>query len=221
MKNYPAFIGIFLFLLVAVDAQAQTFGFRGGLNLATMVNKDDVVDFGEEYTMSPGLLLGSVIEFPLSSFFSIESGLMLSTKGYKFDITRTENGVTIIDIDEKATLYYLDVPVTFKSYLPIGDARLFADAGPYVGLGISGRFRSRIEALNYDVDVKDEVSWGTDDMDRYRRFDYGLTGGVGIALRTTELAVRYHYGLANIASNRSFGRTTNHRVLSFTLGFRM
>jgi hypothetical protein len=221
MKNCPAFIGIFLFLLMSASIQAQTFGFRGGLNLATMVNKNDIQDFGEDFSMSPGLLLGGVFEFPISSFFSVESGVLLSTKGYKLVRNVTENGVTLLDIDQKATLYYLDVPVSFKAYQPIGDARLFASAGPYLSFGISGKYRSRIETINYEEDIRDEVKWGSDNGDFYRRFDYGLTGGIGIAFRTIELAVRYQYGLANISPNQDFGHTINNRVLSFTLGFRM
>lgn len=226
MKNYPVFIGIFLFLLVSVGVQAQKFGFRAGLNLATMSNRDDFTLVGHDYSVSPGLVMGSLIEFPLSKFFSIESGLILSTKGYNYVYTDSYINLknSIYHVDENATLYYLDIPITIKLQdfvPPSGKIRIYVDAGLYGGVGISGRFRQYELTYYSEEEVNEEVSWGSRGKDRYRRFDYGLVWGAGIGFRNYEIGFQHHYGLANIASDRSLGQTYNNQVFSFTLGFRM
>jgi hypothetical protein len=56
-----------------------------------------------------------------------------------------------------------------------------------------------------------------------KRFDYGLNGLVGIETEDIVLSANYGLGLAKLQSGSGSGDDNNnkHRVLSFTLGFKL
>ncbi len=56
-----------------------------------------------------------------------------------------------------------------------------------------------------------------------KRFDYGLNGTAGIEGKSIVLGINYGLGLAKIQSggNSSQDNNNKHRVLSFTLGFKL
>ncbi len=56
-----------------------------------------------------------------------------------------------------------------------------------------------------------------------KRFDYGLNGTAGIEGKSVVLGVNYGLGLAKLqsGSNSSQDNNNKHRVLSFTLGFKL
>ena len=56
-----------------------------------------------------------------------------------------------------------------------------------------------------------------------KRFDYGLNGTAGIDLRKVVISVNYGLGLAKLQSGSDSSDDDNnkHRVLSFTIGFKL
>ena len=56
-----------------------------------------------------------------------------------------------------------------------------------------------------------------------KRFDYGLNGTVGIEVSKLVLSANYGWGLAKLQSGSGSGDDDNnkHRVLSFSLGFKL
>jgi hypothetical protein len=56
-----------------------------------------------------------------------------------------------------------------------------------------------------------------------KRFDYGLNGTAGFEGKQVVVSVNYGLGLAKLqsGSNSSEDANNKHRVLSFTLGFRL
>ena len=56
-----------------------------------------------------------------------------------------------------------------------------------------------------------------------KRFDYGLNGTLGIETKNIVLSVNYGLGLAKLqsGSNSSEDDRNKHRVLSFTVGFKL
>ena len=56
-----------------------------------------------------------------------------------------------------------------------------------------------------------------------KRFDYGLNGTAGIDLKKAVLSVNYGWGLAKLqsGSESSDDENNKHRVLSFTIGFKL
>ena len=56
-----------------------------------------------------------------------------------------------------------------------------------------------------------------------KRFDYGLNGTLGLEGKTLVISANYGLGLAKLqsGSNSQADNNNKHRVLSFTLGFKL
>ena len=117
------------FLLGALSA--QTFGVRGGLNLANLTGDGD-----DDNKMKIGVEVGPMVEFNLTETIDLNVSALYSLKGSKAE--------TIIG-DFEAKNNYIEIPVL--AHIGLGDSGFFAEAGPYLGLLLSADVE--------DVDVKD------------------------------------------------------------------
>lgn len=66
MKNITKFLLILLVSSLCFQSYTQTFGIKGGLNMATMLVKDDDDTWSDDFKMNPGFHIGPTMEFPLS-----------------------------------------------------------------------------------------------------------------------------------------------------------
>ena len=155
MKNLTGILLISFVTLFAYPTQAQTVGIKGGLNLATMLAKMDQQTYSNDFTMNPGFHVGLTVDVPINEFLSFEPGILLSTKGLKFE--PEEMGGTVI---AKEILYYLDIPLTLKASHHLSDnLKIFAAAGPYVGIGLSGKYTMTTEAEGNVEKEEIDVIW--------------------------------------------------------------
>jgi hypothetical protein len=216
MKKIMKLITLVVVLTISAASFAQTFGVKAGLNLSNMLMKDNDVNYSKDLTMNPGFHVGATAEFPISGMFSFEPGLLLSTKGYKYD----EKG-SGYEYKETLNLLYIDIPLTAKATCNVGSVKIYGVLGPYLGLGLSGKYKF---TDNEDGDITkgtDEVKWGSDaDTDDLRRLDFGLVAGAGVEINSIQIGVSYELGLANISSDTGNGMKINNRVLGITLGYR-
>lgn len=162
-------------------AQAQTprGGIKGGLNLSNLY-----IDDVEDENVRTGFHAGIFTQLMITPAFGIQPELNYSTKGAK-----AEYDVLGLKGENKFNLGYLDMPVlaTFK----LGDD---ADIhfGPYFGylVGVStsteGDFGDGYEEL---------------DRDDYKKWDYGLAGGLALNFNPVSIGLRYNYGLNKIADS--------------------
>lgn len=213
---------------------------RAGLNLKTIYFDDDVFTGilepydREDIKMTPGFHIGIKAEYPISDIFSLESGLLLSNKGYKFNYSFTREW-EYDDFEyylyryeeEKLNLFYLEIPLSAKASFDLGDNSVFGILGPYISMGVSGRFFQELgydlvetwgnETLFYDYNEKHEnnIKWGSNETDDLTRFDYGIITGVGIIRNSLLLELSYIFGMRNI-SNVGY---RNNRVISISLGY--
>ncbi len=223
---------LFVSLLImgaAISASAQVqFGVKGGFNLSNMLEKDNDETYSDDYKMNPGFHFGVTADMPINDFLSFESGLILNTKGVKI-----EEKIAGINVEGKLNLYYLDIPLTIKTSHDLGnDFKLFALAGPYIGLGLSGNLKgyssgievvdiNGIEVDGIEVSTKQSIKWGSDeDEDHLKRLDYGLTFGAGAEIKSFMVGISYDLGLANIVSDQEYGYKMSNRVLRFSVGYR-
>jgi hypothetical protein len=207
MKNF----GKIFFFLVAVACSnslfSQAFGLRGGLNLANMTfnsDSDDSDDFDTD--MLIGLNLGVAASFEVSSGLMFETGLGLSQKGFKV----SEDDATVT-----WRANYLDIPLTLKKMFA-GD-KVFVQAGPYLGFGISGKSKYKFDGKTED----EPIDWGSDkDDDDQKRLDFGLTFGAG-AMVTDKIQVGLNYGLglANVSPYSENGYKETNQVIGITVGY--
>lgn len=197
---------------------AQTIGVRGGLNLANFCVEDDVETYSDDFEMNPGFHVGVTANFPLAGIVSFETGALLSTKGYKYTFEETFEGESS-KYDLKMNLLYIDIPLMAKANVDVGGAEVFGALGPYVGVGLSGKYKGETTIMGEKETLEEDVSWGSDEDDDLKRLDYGLMAGIGVEVSNIQLGVYYAYGLANISTMDENGFHMSNRVLSVSAGY--
>ncbi|MFA6618776.1 MAG: porin family protein [Candidatus Neomarinimicrobiota bacterium] len=213
MKNVTKLL-IVLFVLTMVTASyAQTFGIKAGLNLSNMVQKDDTFNYSENYQMNPGFHVGPTAEFSFNEFLSLEAGVLLSTKGYA---STTE--ILSTTTKTNTMLLYLDIPVTAKINVDLGDLGVFGAFGPYLGVGLSGKAKVKTIIGNIETSGDSEITWGEDGS--YNRLDFGLTMGAGVDLNSLLVGVYYNLGLINVSTMTGNNHKATHGVLALSLGYK-
>lgn len=197
--------------------KAQSFNVKAGLNYSTIISKDKDGNYSGEYTMKPGFHGGITIDIPLIEFITLESGLILSTKGFKSEVENQS-----IKVNRNLTSYYMDIPILIKGLHSVKDElEIFGVFGPYLSYGIHGKAWGFTKIGDNQTDLKEDVKWGNDpNEDDLKRMDLGLTFGGGVNIKKIILMISYDLGLSNIASDQSGGLVVNNRVLELTAGYK-
>ena len=226
-----SFAVLVIIALISFSTQAQTpyAIVRGGVNLANV----SVTDNGrvEDANMLATFQAGIIGDFHLVSILHFQTGLLYTGKG-----TKAQSGTEGSANWYKATSnpYYIEMPLNFIVKTPTGPVKFFGGAGPYLAIGVAGK--NKVEGAFFGTSFKSEksIEWSSDDPTTLnseegsgfgimKRFDYGLNGTVGIEGHSAVLSVNYGLGLAKLQSGTNSGEDNNnkHRVLSFTLGFKL
>ena len=157
----------------------------------------------EEIRPLSGFHVGATYEIPLSKVFSVEPGLIFSSKGY-----RVLPWEASLYSERKTTLYYLDVPTHLKAKVNIGKAGLFFGFGPYVSLGLFSNMN--IDGVRFDIDFADLG---------FKRFDSGLSFITGLEFGKIQVGAFYQLGLVNLNQHNVLRRT--NRVFGLSLCYRL
>ena len=212
-----------LFLLGGIKSMAQNIVIKTGLNLSTMYFKNYSGTYNDDFELAPRFLFGITKGFTITESFSLESGLLFSSKGYKIDTyypVPTYSG-EYLPIYESAILNYIDMPISLKFTTSIKKIQIFGILGPYIAIGLSGK----VSRKEYNIDGQGGLVYdGTIDYTgkigkdgQWKRFDYGMQAGVGVIIQKIAFRINYSYGLANIAQ---YEDTTNkNRILGLSLGY--
>lgn len=202
---------------------------RGGLNLANVsVNDNGGID---DAKMLASFQVGVIGDFNVAPFFAIQPGLIFTGKG-----TKSQSGNSGDANWYRATTnpYYLELPVNLVFKTAPGPTRFFAGAGPYIAMGIAGKNKVEGAVLGTSFSSSESIEWSNDDPSTLsqeegagfgimRRFDYGLNGTLGFETANLVISANYGLGLAKLQSGTTSGEDNNnkHRVLSFTVGFKL
>jgi len=225
------FFVIFLcFFFISLSTKAQNSGaiVRAGINLANVsVSDNGGVD---DAKMLASFQAGVIGDIHVASILYFQPGLIFTGKG-----TKTQSGTEGSANWYKASSnpYYLEMPLSFILKTP-GPVKFFGGAGPYLAVGIGGKNKAEGALLGTGFKSEKSIEWSNDDPTTLnneegagfgimKRFDYGLNGSVGIEGKSAVLSVNYGLGLAKLqsGSNSSADNNNKHRVLSFTLGFKL
>lgn len=213
MKKASIFLLVILTSLLCFQSYAQTFGIKGGLNLSNMLIESDGET--EDLKMKPGFHIAGIIDFQFTDLLSLETGLILDTKGFKF-----EDEGSGYSYKEKLNTFFLDIPVVLKVSVDAGSSvRIFGAAGPYIGVGLTGKWKSVYEDQGAKDTDEEKVEWGNTDDDHLKRLDYGLTFGAGVEIKAVLIGISYDLGLANISAFTDYETKIKNRVLRITVGF--
>ena len=193
-------------LTIATASSAQTFGVKAALNFATMTVKDNDETYSDVYTMRPGFQIGATAEMPIAKKLSFETGLLLSSKGFKYDFQ---------DVKSKMSLLYAEIPLTLKVSFPINAVgSLYGVFGPFIGIGLTGKTKGETETT--------DVSWGNDkEKNDLKRLDFGLTVAFGGEIKSMITYGMFgSFGLANISPNTDNGSKISNRVVGIFMGYK-
>jgi hypothetical protein len=221
-----------LFFLVLASAQAQKSSviLRGGVNFANVSVADD--GDVDDAKMLTSFQVGFTGNLKILPFLYFQPGILFTGKGSK-----TQSGEPTDANYFKATTnpIYLEVPfnLVFK-FGANGGPNFFAGAGPYIAIGIAGKNKTEGKFFGTAFNSESDIDWSNDDPTTLnyeegvgfgimKRFDYGLNGTAGIDLKKAVLSVNYGLGLAKLQSGSESSDDNNnkHRVLSFTIGFKL
>jgi hypothetical protein len=219
-----------LFILLSANAQKSSAILKGGLNLANVsITENGRIDDAKTLT---SFQVGIIGDFNLCDFIALQPGLLFTGKGSK-----TQSGDPADANYFKATSnpMYIEVPLNFVFKAPLGDdTKFFAGAGPYLAVGIAGKNKTEGKIFGASFSSEKNIEWSDDDPTTLdydegagfgilKRFDYGLNGTAGIEVQNIVLSANYGFGLAKLqsGSNSSENDINKHRVLSFTIGFKL
>lgn len=125
------------------------------------------VNFGITYTK-----YGQMFAMP---FFAFKAGLFYAKEGYEFEYNEEYNYTYKIEGAEKAIMEVIEAPIFFQFHYDTWNFKLMAEVGCYAGYRMSIH---RFPGKTGNVSPDKEFSF----VDTEHRIDYGIKGGVGIAL---------------------------------------
>ena len=215
---------------VTSNVHSQNARIQAGVNLANVsVNNDGSID---NANMLTSFQAGIVGDLPIAGIFYLQPGILFTGKGSKLEIGRpTEN----LYIKQTTTPFYIEVPLNFVVKLPFNsESHFFLGAGPYGAIGVAGKAKTEKKLLSFTSSYENNIIFSNDDPSTFeeeegtglgvlKRFDYGLNGVVGVEGQKITLSAGYGYGLAKLQSGSNSGTDNNnkHRVLSFTVGYKL
>ena len=212
MKNNVTLSIVVLVFIISTVSFAQTFGVKAGVNSSKMFIGFDNVNDEVKKKSQFGFHVGPIVEFQINKTFSVESGLIFTTKKGFFEV---EDGSELERVDLKA--FYLDLPLAIKTSFNISNTKIFGTFGSYAGMGLSGTLKHEfIEDGVTDLETSD-ISFGSESDDHLKKFEFGLTAGVGLELKAFQLGLTYNLALSNSAEED--GTVLKNRVLGLSVTY--
>lgn len=192
--------------LAAVSAQTlilpeHALGFRGGITLSTAMFTPSVT----RGTMPVGMYFGLDYRLIAEKYFGLHIELGYDQRGFS---TRDSDGHAF-----RRRMDYLDLPLMAHFTFGRRMFRFYFELGP------------EISVMLYDRKAGEATTLPEQSLNPARRFDWGLTGGIGIEFNTRAgiytLAGRYSYGFGNIFADRTgsnFTQSSNQNI-RITIGW--
>jgi hypothetical protein len=223
MTNVKRILTAIVLLAFASVTFAQTFGLKAGFNLSNFDSKSNhgssgnYDSFNYDLKLNPGFHFGATAEFAVAKPFSLETGLFLTTKGFKNKFTFNDYFGVASTIKGKSTFYYIEIPLNAKATFDLGNKKLYGALGPYIGYGIGYFFRDETKQNGQTNKHNSGLIWGSGFNSR---MDFGLNSGCGIIINALQFGLTYSLGLANSMYNTGNAETAKNRVIGFSIGYR-
>lgn len=218
MKNLIKLLVVAIVLTMTTEIFAQNFGVKGGLNLSNMLVKDDNKTYSDNYRIKAGFNIGATAEFPLAEMLSLETGLLLSTRGFTVNKSIISYGGPLKST-LRTNLQYLDIPLYVKGSSDLVGAKSYGIFGPYLAFGLSGTTGYEDTYNNTTISNEKDIKWGSHkNRSDLKRLDFGLTIGAGVEINFFQIGLSFDLGLANISPYTDGGAKINNRVLRLSVG---
>lgn len=202
--NLPLRMNKQLFLLALLAGicagvlPAQTrFGFRAGVQLADVGYsgaQDPLYYIGILHSQTNPwftFFAGGLAERDLTRNLTLSAELQLSGRGYSIKLQDGQQTT-----ESKARAWYAQLPLVCNFRWN----GLFAGAGPYLGIGLGGKYKSTFydAVKNYTQEMDGAIRFGNSDTSFFRPLDVGLYAQLGYSFRNVRLILSYQLGLNNI-----------------------
>ncbi len=178
---------------------------EAGINIANMSQKAGDTKLGTKSII--GYKVGAVLDIDIAKGFYIQPGAFYSTKGSEY---------TVLGLTTKTTVGYIEVPVNIAYRYDFGNAgAVFAAAGPYIGIGMTGK--NKTENVPLVGTLENDIKFGSKDGEM-KKIDYGANFSVGyISPIGIYVRAQYGLGLANLSNTNN--SSSKNRVWGFSLGY--
>jgi hypothetical protein len=222
MKNAIVFFGIFFCILLAKVASSQVaVNVSGGLNISSLKSSSSY----SENKVKAGINFGVTSDISVNEAFGIETGLVFSTKGkrsiYKYIDNTNWWYYDTTTYKTSVNINYLILPVKATGTLNAGNVNFVGSFGPYFGLAVGGRSKTDETTNGNTISYTNNIKFGKSPMNsNIRRFDYGLSMGVGLNSKNFHMGVSYDLGLANLSPSKDAGNFAKNRSWSIDMGYR-
>lgn len=183
-------------LVAGTFAFAQTFGVKGGMNVASLSKDASLSDQKSKI----GFNAGAFVNIPIASQFSIQPELLYTQYGAKADFRQdvlTSNGIEEQRFSSATHLDYIALPVMFQYNATPG---FYLEAGPEFGLSVSAKNKVKNETTGETLAESDNYK------DDINGFNVGIGLGAGYYFTPQfGITARYVAGLTDIAKDRPNG----------------
>jgi len=211
MKNFSKLLMVLSLIVITSQTFAQVnFGLRIGTNFSKQLYQYDGEDAFDDMKMLPGGNLGFVLDIEVNEPLSIETGMLLNTKGYRRKWTEADTDYKLYNY-----LAYLDVPINAKYTFDLGGPRFYLNAGPYLAFAVFGK-AAAVSSDPAEGTSEIDIEFGNEEIDDYKRFDFGFNIGGGFEFGSFVIGANYGLGLKNIGTIDDL--KIKNRVLSVSIG---
>lgn len=197
-----------------------------------------------------GFTGGIALDFPLSRSLSVRTIISYSSKGWREKVSVTQDSSTEMNdpyggrkirFQETFILNYLDIPAFLTFYAPVRKHWLILSAGPYLGLGLSGKYKFEvIETNRNDKDSAGTIKFvghmklddwnptntgveqGHNSRYNYKanRIDYGAAINAGMEFRSGFFFdFSFRIGLTDVFGDRYPFVPNRNKVVALSVGY--
>ncbi|MDE6581396.1 MAG: PorT family protein [Duncaniella sp.] len=220
---------LILILLIAAAPAAVKAQYVYSPNLAVGAKAGATISrmtFSPEVTQKflPGFMAGVTVRYTEENHFGLIGEINIEQRGWVEDFEEHSSRFSY-----RRTLTYIQVPLLTHIYFGSRKCKFFFNLGPEFGYMLS-------DNISADFDYNDIASipdfprgYRTNEqlaMKVSNRFDYGISGGLGVELIARKrnsfmLEGRFYYGLGNIypSSKRDFFSASRGMSIEVTLGY--
>lgn len=205
--------------VIVFSSMAQSWQARAGMNFSVFNTNDDYRSYNNYRIVKPGWNLGGFYEFNQGKLFSLETGLILETKGEKKDNTQyaPDDFTKVIDL---VNLLYVDVPLMGKLNIPLKKSTLVLGAGPYAGIAIAG-WNESFTTPKTNLNTRSSLDFGNKSFSSFRRFDYGGKAMVALEYRDLNFSLFYSGGLRSVHRMNQYHYKMLNQTVGFSIGYRL
>jgi len=178
-----------------LTANAQKIGIKAGLSLANA--QYEYTQTSISTTNLIGVQVGLISEMPISNEIYLNSGVLFSQKGTK---------LSLLGVEIEFPINYLEIPLNLAYKYDLGSAKIFAQAGPYLGYGLSAKMKGGGD--------EETIDFGTE-TDQMKRLDFGVNFAAGLEIKIVQIGINYGLGLTNLSNDPD--ELMKNGVLSFSV----